>query len=84
MKKEYEENIRSLELQIKNLQRLVNENNNALLKKLLLAKKRILKNNLIKYRNLILKEKRKLNFTNKVLSLKDFIEYPKVKKILPR
>ena len=84
MKKEYEENIRSLELQIKNLQRLVNENNNALLKKLLLAKKRILKNNLIKYRNLILKEKRRLNFTNKVLGLKDFIEYPKVKKILPR
>lgn len=84
MKNELEINIKILELQIKNLKRLVKQTDNPLLKKILIAKRRNLHNVLIRYRNLILKEKRKRDMKNRFINFTNFIELSKVKKILPK
>ena len=56
MQEELEKNIKVLNYQIRNLERLLIKRNNENIRKILIAKKRYLKKLLIQYRKLIMKK----------------------------
>lgn len=64
MKEELESSIRNLNLQIKNLERLLEIKNSKFLRKMLISRKNCLRKLLLKYKKYVVKEQLVLKFGN--------------------
>lgn len=83
MKKSNEQDIKKLYLQIKNIERLLKENNDEVLHKLLRSKRRCLKNAIIDYKKDLDKKQKIINLKEKLLFISESIDNASVyKKVL--